>query len=60
MKNAVSEIKKAFGVERHKGSFIGVVSDVGRNGITVISGDREEVVRSDGVWSNGTTLRFSI
>ena len=49
MKNAVSEIKKALGVDRQKDSFIGVVSTVSSNGtISVISGNREEVVRNDG------------
>lgn len=53
MRNAVSEINKALGVDRQKGSFIGVVSTVGPNGITVLAGDREELVRADGVWHVG-------
>ena len=54
MRNAVSEIKKALGVVGQNSSFIGVVSAVGGNGsVTVIAGDREEVVRADGVWSVG-------
>ena len=48
MRNAVSEIKKALGVDRHKTSFIGVVSTVDGNGsVSVIAGDRAEVVRAD-------------
>ena len=48
MRNAVSEIKKALGVAGHKTSFIGVVAAVDGNGsVTVIAGDREEVVRAD-------------
>ena len=54
MRNAVSEIKKALGVVEQKTSFIGVVSAVDGNGrVTVIAGDREEVVRADGHLSVG-------
>lgn len=54
MRNAVSEVKKALGVDGQKGSFIGVVSAVGRDGlVAVIAGDREEVVRADGRFSVG-------
>ncbi len=48
MRNAVSEIKKALGVGEQKTSFIGVILTVDGNGsVTVIAGDREEVVRAD-------------
>ncbi len=48
MRNAVSEIKRALGVVEQKGSFIGVVSSVDGNGsVTVIAGNREQVVRTD-------------
>ena len=54
MRNAVSEIKKALGVDGQKTSFIGVVSSIGGNGlVTVIAGDREEVVRGDGHFGVG-------
>ena len=54
MRNAVSEIKKALGVDGQNSSFIGVVSAVGHNGsVTVIAGDREEVVRTDGHFGVG-------
>ena len=54
MRNAVSEIKKALGVDGQKNSFIGVVSAVDGNGsVTVIAGDREELVRADGEFDVG-------
>ena len=54
MRNAVSEIKKALGVVGQNNSFIGVVSAVDGNGnVTVIAGDREEVVRADGLFGVG-------
>ena len=54
MRNAVSEIKKALGVVGQKTSFIAVVSAVDGNGsVTVIAGDREEVVRADGHFAVG-------
>ena len=54
MRNAVSEIKKALGVDGQKGSFIGVVSAIGGNStVTVTSGIREEVVQADGHFGVG-------
>lgn len=54
MRNAVSEIKKALGIDGQKTSFIGVISTVSPNGlVSVIAGDREEVVRTDGHFSVG-------
>ena len=48
MRNAVAEIKKALGVDEESTSFIGVVSVVDGNGsVTVIAGDREQIVRAD-------------
>ena len=54
MRNAVSEIKKALSVVEQNGGFIGVASTVDDNGsVTVIAGDREEVVRADGHFAVG-------
>ena len=54
MRNAVSEIKKALRVVAQNGSFIGVISAVGDNGsVTVIAGDRAEVVRTDSHFAVG-------
>ena len=54
MRNAVSEIKRALGVVGQKTSFIGVVTAVDDNGrVTVIAGDREEVVPADGGFDIG-------
>ena len=54
MRNTVSEIKKALGVVGQKTSFIGVVSAVDGNGsVTVIAGDREQFVRTDGDYCVG-------
>ena len=54
MRNAVTEIKKALGVVGQNTSFIGVISAVDDNGsVTVIAGDREEVVRADAVFDVG-------
>ena len=54
MRNAVSEIKKALGVVGQNSSFIGVVSAVdGNGGVTVIAGEREQVVRADGLFAVG-------
>ena len=54
MRNAVAEIRKARVADGQKGIFIGVVSTVGGDGlVTVIAGDREEVVRTDGHFGIG-------
>ena len=54
MRNAVGEIKIALGVDAQKAGFIGVVSAVSANAlVSVIAGDREEVVRADGHFDVG-------
>ncbi len=56
MRNAVSEIKKTLGVVGQKTSFIGVVSMVDGNSVTVLDGNHEEVVRADGHFAVGDEI----
>ncbi len=54
MRNAVSEIRKTLGVDGQKASFIGVVASIGSNfTVTVIAGNREEIVKVNGIWHIG-------